>query len=520
MSIETRIKDLLLNHRKSYASLVTMYFLLFAVISFTVISIVWIISDFISLKKEMKRFKSEYVDYQKKQVKMHTLNAVRIIDNFKNDYIDKAEQSTAHHALTLDKIFNTVGKQTRRDNDQFSFLTELTDDYISRKPLLNATLYSTTNNRIYSHYRNDKSEHRTNNYVKTVIDSFLAYNEERSSQLVRIQLKEINSEELFYIVFNQQTATYIMISEILSDRKQEVQQEVLKEIQKISFGEDGYIFVNTYTGDALLTNGKLNNTQVNLWNLVDPDNNKVIQMERAAAAKPDGDYIQYSWKKPEGTEPISKISYIKGIDDWEWMLGAGFYLDNVDEVVSKQRKATIKSIIEEVLIVIVVLILLLILIFYFSRYLTKMTKMNFQILNNFFQIAAKEASLINEDMLHFSEFKELASAVNSMIIERKQYEQEKAEFERKSSALAMAVTASHEINQPLMILSGNIELLQLSLRNENLTQKQRQHLEMIYKALARIQSILSMFKESNSVRFENYSDGTDMAILDKSKEQL
>ncbi len=521
MSIETRIKNLLLNHRKSYASLVTMYFLLFSVVSFSILSIVWIISDFISLKKDLLRFKSEYIENQKKHVKLQTNHAVRIIENFKNDYIKKAENNTIHHAMTLDKIFSTIAKnRISKGNRQFQVLSEVANDYVSKKPLLNISLYQPASGKIYSNYQNQNQSQRNNQYIKTVLDSFLTDNEDRMSKSIEIPIDQPKSKELFYVLYNSDTSTYILISEILSHRKQEVQQEVLKEIQKISFDESGYIFVNTYDGDALITNGKLNNTQVNLWNLVDSDNNKVIQMEREAAAKPDGDFIQYTWKKPGGENPIPKMSYIKGIDDWEWMLGAGFYLDNVNEVVKKQRNATIKSIIREVMIVLIVLLLLLLLIFYFSRYLTKMTKINFQILNNFFQIAAKEATLINEDMLHFSEFKDLASAVNSMIIERQHYEQEKAEFERKSSALAMAVTASHEINQPLMILSGNIELLQLSLRNENLTQKQRQHLEMIYKALARIQSILSMFKESNSVRFENYSDGTDMAILDKSKELL
>ena len=517
MKIETRIKDLLVNHRKSYASLVTMYFMLFAVVSFSVLSTVWIVSDALTLKKNLKNIKTEYIDYQKKQVKIHTLNAVRVVENFKDDVNVKAYKNTVNHAQTLNRLFNTVTESRMLNGkNRFGILSDIASTYVSEKPLTNISLYQPSTGKTSYYYQVADSIRKNSDFIKTVVDSFKVGNKHKENRSILINWKKDNSDELFYIIYNKQSSLYILSSELLEYRRLEIQQEVLRELEKISFANDGYIFVNTYNGDALITNGKINNTPVNLWNLVDSENNKVIQMEREAAGKPDGDYIKYYWKKPEGSKPIAKISYIKGIDEWEWMLGAGFYLDNVNEVVKKQRNATIKSIFDEVLIVLVVLLFLLIMIFYFSRYLTKMTKINFQILNNFFQIAAKEASLINEDMLHFSEFKELASAVNSMIIERQKYEKEKAELERKSSALAMAVTASHEINQPLMILSGNIELLQLSLRNEKLTQKQRQHLEMIYKALARIQSILSMFKESNSVRFENYSDGTDMAILDNS----
>ncbi|MCD4828410.1 MAG: PAS domain S-box protein [Candidatus Cloacimonetes bacterium] len=84
-------------------------------------------------------------------------------------------------------------------------------------------------------------------------------------------------------------------------------------------------------------------------------------------------------------------------------------------------------------------------------------------------------------------------------------------LERRSSALAVAVAANHEINQPLMIAKGNLEMLLMRL--DDLPEKPRKNADRLMESITRIGTILQRFRSSNDVQFTDYADNTEMAIL-------
>ena len=50
-------------------------------------------------------------------------------------------------------------------------------------------------------------------------------------------------------------------------------------------------------------------------------------------------YVPYLWPKPGSEEPVQKISYVKGIPEWGWVVGSGIYVDDVDTAFAKQAGA-------------------------------------------------------------------------------------------------------------------------------------------------------------------------------------
>ncbi len=97
---------------------------------------------------------------------------------------------------------------------------------------------------------------------------------------------------------------------------------------------------------------------------------------------------------------------------------------------------------------------------------------------------------------------------------RKKSEKNQLELERKSSALAMAVTANHELNQPLMILRGSLEMLEMTTPTEQLNEKQIQYFGNINKSIQRIQKILEQFKHLETVEYDEYADNEYMVKFD------
>jgi len=99
------------------------------------------------------------------------------------------------------------------------------------------------------------------------------------------------------------------------------------------------------------------------------------------------------------------------------------------------------------------------------------------------------------------------------ITEMKKTEQKLIELERTNSAMAMAITANHEINQPLSVLKMSIELISMSFGDCELNDKQKRTIERMGESLDKIEEILTKYRESSAVKLEQYVNETQMVVL-------
>lgn len=90
-------------------------------------------------------------------------------------------------------------------------------------------------------------------------------------------------------------------------------------------------------------------------------------------------------------------------------------------------------------------------------------------------------------------------------------------IEKKNTLLAVSIAANHEINQPLMIMKGYVELLELSI-SEDLTENQKRYIEGINSSLVRIEKILKELEKVRDPDFVSYVEGVDMIKLSENKD--
>ncbi len=83
--------------------------------------------------------------------------------------------------------------------------------------------------------------------------------------------------------------------------------------------------------------------------------------------------------------------------------------------------------------------------------------------------------------------------------------------ERKVTALAMAVTANHQINQPLMVARGSAELLMMSI--DEPTPKQVEHFNKIEDSISHIKVLLDKYCTIDNIDFEDYVQDTPMVTV-------
>jgi methyl-accepting chemotaxis protein len=107
-------------------------------------------------------------------------------------------------------------------------------------------------------------------------------------------------------------------------------QEAAKTIlRNIRFGDDGYIFVYRFDGTNLVLPVKPELEGKNLIDLKDETGNPLVR-RLIDLAKGDGGFYQYKWLKGSSNTVEDKLSFAAGLKKWQWMVGTGFYIDDID----------------------------------------------------------------------------------------------------------------------------------------------------------------------------------------------
>lgn len=206
--------------------------------------------------------------------------------------------------------------------------------------------------------------------------------------------------------------------EYLDDFEDDVKEEVLKRLSRIRYDNQGYIFVGQWDGLSLLgpAQGR------NMWETEDENGVKIVQ-ELIKAAKFGGGYVNYVLPKFEGLRSSPKISFAASIYEWQWYVGTGEFVDEIDETI-RQREIVLKGRVRAQTIRIALLLCaMLILITLMIRLLSRKSRRNFNYFSDFFNQAPENLEELERDKLDFSEFVSLASSVNQMVRLRREAEQ-------------------------------------------------------------------------------------------------
>ncbi len=174
--------------------------------------------------------------------------------------------------------------------------------------------------------------------------------------------------------------------EYLDDFTKKVQNHLLNNrIRKIRFGENGYVFVVNYEGKFLshIQDSFHNQNRLDLLDKYGVALTKeIIKIARLG----DG-YLTYTGVAMPQTGNIEKkTTYVKGLEDWNWAIGAGFYekelaqrLQQKEEELKKVNQAYFNKILLASLFVSILLIILSVYISkvlqgYFIRYNQRIAK--------------------------------------------------------------------------------------------------------------------------------------------------
>jgi len=95
-------------------------------------------------------------------------------------------------------------------------------------------------------------------------------------------------------------------------------------------GDDGYFFAYDDQGINIAHPKEPLRVGESWWHLENGNGDKIIQI-LINNAKAGGDFLHYQWRKPSNQQVANKMSYSTYLKDWQWMLGTGVYLDDVNQ---------------------------------------------------------------------------------------------------------------------------------------------------------------------------------------------
>ncbi|WP_114391546.1 methyl-accepting chemotaxis protein [Oleisolibacter albus] len=125
---------------------------------------------------------------------------------------------------------------------------------------------------------------------------------------------------------------------------EEAQKMALQTITALRYDKVQYFWVNDWDGKMLAHGAKQDLVGKTLINETDAKGVKIYVDFIDIAKNTNGKIYQYYWPNAQG-EVLAKMSYIKGISSWHWLVGSGVFLDDVNAMIaSVERTIAIASI--------------------------------------------------------------------------------------------------------------------------------------------------------------------------------
>lgn len=194
----------------------------------------------------------------------------------------------------------------------------------------------------------------------------------------------------------------------LDDIERELKKELANDEQRLVFDKESgnYIFIGTWDGVSITGPNQGNN----VFNLRDK-NGKYIIRELINKAKEGGGFVEYF-------TPLSqqaKVSYVVPLYDWEWYIGAGIYVKNVNDEIAKLREAMLKGMQQTFFTIALWMIVFSVLVWISYLYISRKVSKDFTLFINFFDSLVNKDQFIDTHNVRFLEFEELAKHANTML---------------------------------------------------------------------------------------------------------
>lgn len=159
----------------------------------------------------------------------------------------------------------------------------------------------------------------------------------------RSNIMESRRSEIRHVVESAwgQVEYYARLAQAGQLSTEEAQVQAKAVIENLRFDNGNYFWINDLQPSMILhpLDPSLNGTS-----LASKEDSNGMRMfvKMAELCRKEGEgFLQYAWHKEGHSRPVGKISFVKLVPEWNWVIGAGLWLDDIDKVLSSLLYSTI-----------------------------------------------------------------------------------------------------------------------------------------------------------------------------------
>ena len=168
---------------------------------------------------------------------------------------------------------------------------------------------------------------------------------------------------------------FIGTGEYIVDFEEDVKKEVLEYLSRIKQNERDYFYIIDYDKTTIYhkKEGFTGQPAQKLTNVESKTFDDMIDI----AKKGEG-FITYNHKYANNDEFSVKTAYIKGFDNWQWLIGKGFYQDDIQQLLLEKEKQLDKEYEKKLFNVFVIVFILTMVLLVISIYISRILEKKFQ----------------------------------------------------------------------------------------------------------------------------------------------
>jgi len=198
----------------------------------------------------------------------------------------------------------------------------------------------------------------------------------------------------------------------LDDLERNVQEKILNDEKRLLVERESgtYLFIGTWDGISLSYPAK----NKNMYALQD-SNGKFIVQELIEKAKKGGGFVEYMMPSFKGQQALPKMSYVESIDDWQWYVGAGIYLDDLNHELYELKMSIDEELKRTLYSILFWMLMFSVVVGGFYLIISRKIRKDFDLFITFFDSLVNQDQLIDTSNVKFKEFEELANHANAML---------------------------------------------------------------------------------------------------------
>ncbi|RXK00801.1 chemotaxis protein [Arcobacter sp. CECT 8989] len=160
--------------------------------------------------------------------------------------------------------------------------------------------------------------------------------------------------------------------EYVSDVSANLKKDALQAIKNMGYGNNGYFWINDSHPKMVMHPIKPSLDGKDLSAVKDKAGKLLFnEMSKVANAKSEGGLVKYMWEKPGKDVPQQKFSFVQRFEPWDWIIGTGEYVDDVEDSILAMEQRTNDEINSIIIYILIFVFISIIIIYAVYSYLVK-----------------------------------------------------------------------------------------------------------------------------------------------------